>query len=87
MLASSQGKDEILLCSLSNFDGYYVTNQYRSPKPFVFAVRSTAKLSMFENPSDSMHIFSCDPAEGERWIEKIMLARVSNAPHNWCFVL
>lgn len=32
---------------------------------------------MWENPADSVHIFSCDPAEGERWIEKILLARVS----------
>lgn len=65
------------LCSLSNFDGYYVTKVHRAPKPFVFAVRSTDNLSMFENPSDSVHIFCCERAEGERWLEKILLARVN----------
>ncbi|KAF8319073.1 hypothetical protein DL93DRAFT_2053897 [Clavulina sp. PMI_390] len=69
------GKDEVHLCSLSNFDGYYVTKPHRAPKNFVFAVRSTDNLNMFENPSDSVHIFSCEAAEGERWLEKILLAR------------
>lgn len=53
-----------------------MTMVHRAPKPFVFAVRSTDNLNMFENPSDSVHLFSCDLAEGERWVEKIMLARV-----------
>lgn len=71
-----QGKDEVQLCSLSNFDGYYVARLHRAPKNFVFAVRSTDNLAMWETPADSVHVFSCDAAEGERWIEKIMLARV-----------
>ncbi|KAF9517187.1 hypothetical protein BS47DRAFT_1434494 [Hydnum rufescens UP504] len=69
------GKDETLLCSLSNFDAYTMSRVYRSPKPFTFALRSTDNLSMFENPSDSFHIFSCDKSEGEIWTQKVMLAR------------
>jgi len=69
------GKDETLLCSLSNFDAYTMSRVYRSPKSFTFALRSTDNLSMFENPSDSFHMLSCDKLEGELWTEKIMLAR------------
>lgn len=67
-----------MLCSLSNFDAYTMSRVYRSPKPFTFALRSTDNLSMFENPSDSFHMLSCDKLEGELWTEKIMLARVSS---------
>ena len=32
---------------------------------------------MFENPADSLHCFcALDAREGERWIERIMVARV-----------
>ncbi|KAF7302446.1 PH domain-containing protein [Mycena chlorophos] len=69
------GKDEICLCSLSNFDAYHVTRLHKAPKPFVFAVKSTDNLSFFENTADYLHIFSCNQKDGEKWMEKILLAR------------
>jgi hypothetical protein len=72
----AQNKDEIFLCSLSNFDAYTVTRLHKAPKPFVFAIKSTDNLSFFENTADYMHIFACNPKDGEKWIEKILLARV-----------
>ncbi|KAJ7195504.1 hypothetical protein GGX14DRAFT_474953 [Mycena pura] len=69
------GKDEICLCSLSNFDAYNVTRLHKAPKSFVFAVKSTDNLSFFENTADYLHIFSCNPKDGEKWVEKILLAR------------
>ncbi|KAI0081629.1 hypothetical protein K474DRAFT_1587482 [Panus rudis PR-1116 ss-1] len=69
------GKDQVFLCSLSNFDAYTMTRPYKSPKPFVFAVKSTDNLSFFEDTSDYMHIFSCGESEGQNWLEKILLAR------------
>ena len=74
---SERERDEIFLCSLSNFDGYAVTRVHRGPKPFAFAVRSTDNLSMFENQADSVHVFCCERMEGEIFLEKILLARVS----------
>ncbi|KAJ6508468.1 hypothetical protein C8R45DRAFT_1069190 [Mycena sanguinolenta] len=68
-------KDEVFLCSLSNFDAYTVTRLHKAPKPFVFAVKSTDNLSFFENTADYMHIFACHPKDGEKWIERILLAR------------
>ncbi|KAJ7244979.1 hypothetical protein B0H12DRAFT_1022069 [Mycena haematopus] len=68
-------KDEVFLCSLSNFDAYTVTRLHKAPKPFVFAVKSTDNLSFFENTADYLHIFACNPKDGEKWIEKILLAR------------
>ncbi|KAM6494460.1 hypothetical protein JOM56_010821 [Amanita muscaria] len=69
------GKDEVLLCSLSNFDAYFLTRAYKSPKPFVFAIKSTDNLSFFENIADYMHVFSCQAHDGQKWIEKILIAR------------
>ncbi|KAI0322020.1 hypothetical protein OF83DRAFT_1050149 [Amylostereum chailletii] len=69
------GKDETFLCSLSNFDAYVVTRVHKSPKPFVFAVKSTDNLTFFENASDYVHTFSCGEKDGHNWIEKIMVAR------------
>ncbi|KIJ17820.1 hypothetical protein PAXINDRAFT_9761 [Paxillus involutus ATCC 200175] len=69
------GKDEVFLCSLSNFDAYYVTRRHKSPKPFVFAVKSTDHLSLFENAADYLHVFSCNPKDGEKWMEVILVAR------------
>lgn len=73
-----QGKDETLLCSLSNFDVYHATRPHRAPKPFTFTVKSTEKLSLFENTDDYMHTFSCSERDGNIWMEKILVARVSN---------
>jgi hypothetical protein len=72
-----QGKDETFLCSLSNFDAYYITRKHKSPKPFVFAIKSTDNISLFENVSDYVHILSCNQKDGERWMEAILVARVS----------
>ncbi|KAJ3487472.1 hypothetical protein NLI96_g3513 [Meripilus lineatus] len=69
------GKDQVFLCSLQNFDAYLVTRVYKSPKSFVFAVKSTDNLSYFENTDDYMHVFSCETRDGINWLEKILLAR------------
>jgi hypothetical protein len=69
------GKDETFLCSLSNFDAYYITRKHKSPKPFVFAIKSTDNISLFENVSDYVHIVSCNQKDGERWMEAILVAR------------
>lgn len=72
-----KGKDETFLCSLSNFDAYFVTRLHKAPKPFVFAVKSTDNLSLFENKADYLHVFACSQKDGEKWMDKILLARVS----------
>ncbi|THH15842.1 hypothetical protein EW146_g4687 [Bondarzewia mesenterica] len=69
------GKDETFICSLSNFDAYQVTRSHKSPKPFVFAVKSTDNLNFFENAADYVHIFSCGDKDGQTWLQKILLAR------------
>ncbi|GLB38230.1 putative pleckstrin homology domain [Lyophyllum shimeji] len=69
------GRDEVLLCSLSNFDAYFITRLHKAPRPFSFAVKSTDNLSFFENTADYLHIFSCGEKEGHAWMEKILLAR------------
>lgn len=69
------GKDETFLCSMSNFDAYYVTRRHKSPKPFVFAIKSTDHLSLFENAADYLHVFSCNQRDGEKWMEAILVAR------------
>lgn len=69
------GKDQTLLCSLSNFDAYHINRLYKAPKPFVFAVKSTDKLSFFEDASDYLHVISCSEKEGKNWMEKILVAR------------
>ena len=67
----------MFLCSLSTFDAYFVTRLHKAPKPFVFAVKSTENLSLFENTADYVHIFSCSQKDGEKFVEKLLLARVS----------
>ncbi|KAF5317557.1 hypothetical protein D9619_013160 [Psilocybe cf. subviscida] len=69
------GKDQVMICSLSNFDTYQVTRANRAPKPFTFAVKSTDNLSFFENTADYMHTFSCSEKDGNIWMEKILVAR------------
>src|SRR5262249_18422078 len=53
------GRDEVLLCSLSNFDAYFITRHTKAPRPFAFAVKSTDNLFFFENTNDYVHTFSC----------------------------
>ncbi len=72
-----QGKDQVNLCSLNNFDAYVVTRVSKAPKGFVFAVKSTDNISYFESTADYIHMFTCSEKEGENWLEKILLARVS----------
>ncbi|KAH7103303.1 hypothetical protein BKA62DRAFT_57120 [Auriculariales sp. MPI-PUGE-AT-0066] len=70
------GKDAAFLCSLSNFDVYTNVRPQHKPPKYGFTLRSTDDLSMFENPADSLHCFcALDAREGERWIERIMVAR------------
>lgn len=71
------GKDEVFLCKLTNFDVYSVTRVMKTPKPFVFAVKSTENLSLFENTADYLHTFCCKEKEGLEWMMNILLARVS----------
>ncbi|KAG5646519.1 hypothetical protein DXG03_003286 [Asterophora parasitica] len=69
------GRDEVFLCSLSNFDAYFITRLHKAPQPFSFAIKSTDNLSFFENTADYLHIFSCGAKEGNAWMENILLAR------------
>ncbi|KAK7469063.1 hypothetical protein VKT23_003556 [Stygiomarasmius scandens] len=69
------GKDEVLLCSLSNYDVYRVTRLIKAPKEYTFALKSTDNLSFFEDTADYLHMFSCRMDKGEAWMEKILLAR------------
>lgn len=71
------GKDEVFLCKLTNFDVYSVTRVMKTPKPFVFAVKSTDNLSLFENTADYLHTFCCKEKEGLEWMMNILLARVN----------
>ena len=71
------GRDEVFLCKLTNFDVYSVTRVMKTPKPFVFAVKSTENLSLFENTADYLHTFCCKEKDGLEWMMKILLARVS----------
>ncbi|KAH9969561.1 hypothetical protein BC827DRAFT_1160938 [Russula dissimulans] len=69
------GKDGTFLCSLANFDAYVVTRIHKSPKPYVFAVKSTDNFSLFENAADYVHVFCCSEKDGKRWLESVLLAR------------
>ncbi|KAF6754863.1 hypothetical protein DFP72DRAFT_812127 [Ephemerocybe angulata] len=74
-LSKREGKEEVLLCSLSNFDAYFISRAHRAPKPFAFAVKSTDSLTFFENAADYVHNFSCNESNGRVWMEKILIAR------------
>ncbi|THH08499.1 hypothetical protein EW145_g2653, partial [Phellinidium pouzarii] len=74
-LSKREGKDEEFLCSLSAFDVYIVTRIHKTPKPFSFSVKSTDPITLFENKSDYLHVFSCPDDSGRQWVENIMLAR------------
>jgi len=68
-------KDETFLCQLSNFDVYSVIRPQKSPKPFMFAIKSTDSLAYFENTADYLHRFSCKEKDGLQWMANILLAR------------
>lgn len=55
-----------------------VTRIHKSPKPYVFAVKSTDSLSFFENSADYVHVFCCSENDGRKWLESVLLARVSD---------
>ncbi|KAJ3552976.1 hypothetical protein NM688_g3871 [Phlebia brevispora] len=69
------GKDQVMLCSMNNFDAYVVTRVTKAPKGYVFAVKSTDNITYFESTDDYLHMFSVSEKEGENWLEKILLAR------------
>ncbi|KZT67256.1 hypothetical protein DAEQUDRAFT_729291 [Daedalea quercina L-15889] len=72
------GKDSVCLCSLNNFDAFYMIRPYKgaSTKGYSWAVKSTDSLTFFENTADYVHVFhSNSELEGKAWIEKILLAR------------
>ncbi|KAH6888862.1 hypothetical protein BKA70DRAFT_1442925 [Coprinopsis sp. MPI-PUGE-AT-0042] len=60
-LSKREGKDEVMLCSLSSFDAYSLTLH--------------GYLSYFENTADYLHMFSCSERDGRAWMEKILVAR------------
>ncbi|PVF95027.1 hypothetical protein CPB86DRAFT_808333 [Serendipita vermifera] len=75
-ISKRQGaKDATVLCTFSNFDFYQVTRLHKSPKPFVFSVKSTQSMRLFERASDYHHVFCCDAMEGNQWSLNILLAR------------
>ncbi|EKM79238.1 hypothetical protein AGABI1DRAFT_128397 [Agaricus bisporus var. burnettii JB137-S8] len=51
------------------------SRSYKAPKSFAFAIKSTDKLSFFEDTSDYKHVISCSEKDGKVWMEKILLAR------------
>ena len=91
VLTTVQGKDNVFLCSLNNFDAFYMIRPYKgaSTKGYCWAVKSTDSLTFFENTADYLHVFqSNSEAEGKAWIEKILLARVSpRSPSYFCAML
>ncbi|KIM24684.1 hypothetical protein M408DRAFT_17533 [Serendipita vermifera MAFF 305830] len=75
-ISKRQGnKDAVVVCTLANFDAYTVTRVHKSPKPFIFSVKSVQNMRMFENISDYHHVFSCDATDGAQWLQHILLAR------------
>lgn len=75
-ISKRQGnKDAVVICTLANFDAYTVTRVHKSPKPFIFSVKSVQNMRMFENISDYHHVFSCDATDGAQWLQHILLAR------------
>ncbi|KAL0578169.1 hypothetical protein V5O48_003836 [Marasmius crinis-equi] len=69
-------KDQVLLASLSNFDIYhFIHPPSKIPKEYAFAIKSTDKMSLFEDTNDYMHIFCCREGEGEKWMQRIRIAR------------
>ena len=54
-----------------------MTRRHKSPKAFVFGIKSTDHLSLFENAADYLHVFSCNPGDGEKWMQAVLVARVS----------
>ncbi|KAN0061473.1 hypothetical protein ACQY0O_006320 [Thecaphora frezii] len=75
---SEKGKDEVMICQMSNFDVYLVdTAKIKTPKAHAFALRSQDKITMFEKPDqDYIHYFALsDPAAHRDWVRAIMNAR------------
>ncbi|KAK1216904.1 hypothetical protein PQX77_020480 [Marasmius sp. AFHP31] len=69
-------KDQTLLASLSNFDIYhFIHPPSKTPKEYTFGIKSTDKMSLFEDTNDYMHIFCTREGEGEKWMQRIRIAR------------
>lgn len=76
-ISKKQGaRDATVLCTLSNFDAYLVTRLHKSPRPFIFSMKSVQNMQLFERPQDYHHVFCCNPEEGRDWLQNILLARV-----------
>ncbi|ROT39226.1 hypothetical protein SODALDRAFT_154939 [Sodiomyces alkalinus F11] len=78
--AKPSDKDSTLLCNLSDFDVYQVTeedmlNHIRPPKTHVFAVKSQQKNSVFLNTENFIHFFSTD--------DDAVARNVQSGIHSW----
>lgn len=77
----SQPRDQSFLCGLANFDAYLVPQaciaKLKAPKPFAFAIKSTDKVTLFENADqDFIHFFSVKTeSERDQWIQRILETR------------
>lgn len=75
--SNEKGKDEVFLCTLANFDIFYVaSSRVKAPKPFAFGVKSLNKYSFFETKSDFIHYFACKDENTQlEWIRRVYDAR------------
>lgn len=78
---NAQGKDEVFLCTLSNFDVFEVppsaNHMVRPPRQCAFGIKSLDKLSFFETKTDFVHYFCTkDTAVATDWMRRIYDARV-----------
>lgn len=77
----TQPRDQTFVCGLANFDAYLVPQaciaKLKAPKPFAFAIKSTDKVTLFENADqDYVHFFSVKTeAERDQWIQRILECR------------
>ncbi|KAG0145685.1 hypothetical protein CROQUDRAFT_671605 [Cronartium quercuum f. sp. fusiforme G11] len=82
--ANEKGKDEMFLCTLANFDVFYVASSVvKAPRPFAFGVKSLDKFSFFETKSDFVHYFACKDENTQlEWIRRIYDARTFHIMSN-----
>ncbi|KAH8822196.1 hypothetical protein DL96DRAFT_1533796 [Flagelloscypha sp. PMI_526] len=80
-IAEKDGAASELLCSLTSFDVHTPTSstlashKQKSPKPYVFALKSVNSVTYLQDKNDYVHTFCCKDEEGEAWVESILLAR------------
>ncbi|GAA6005756.1 hypothetical protein JCM10207_005323 [Rhodosporidiobolus poonsookiae] len=76
---SEKGKDATILCQLSNFDVFFVSEKgqadVKPPKPFVFALKSRLTRAHFEEKSEWCHFVSIKTSdEALGWTKTILEA-------------